>query len=161
MDIKENWQEIRHIVNEAYKTTRCFSFASVNPDGTPHVTPIGSLVLYDHCLGVYSEEFPKKLPENLRQNQRICVMAVNNGFRFWLKSIIKGKFPYFPGIRLTGVVGERRIGTREEIDRWLRRVNMFKRFKGYHLLWKNMKYVREIHFDGVLPVKTGRMSSHL
>ena len=161
MDIQKDWQEIRSIVNDAYKASRYFAFASVNPDGAPHVTPIGSLVLYDKCLGIYSEEYPQKMPVNFKQNQRVCVMAINNGIVFWLKSVIKGKFPSFPGIRLTGVVGERRKGTREEIDGWLRRVKIFKRFKGYHLLWKNMKYVREIHFDGVLPVRAGRMSSHL
>jgi hypothetical protein len=42
----------------------------------------------------------------------------------------------------------RRKGTDEEIAMWQNHVKMAQRTKGYDLLWKNMRTVRDIYFEG-------------
>jgi len=37
----------------------------------------------------------------------------------------------------------------------------FRRFKGYDLLWRHMKYVRDIHFDDIALLSAGKMSAGL
>jgi hypothetical protein len=161
MDIVKDWQQIKKIFNDGFKTSGHYAIASTNPDGSPHVTPIGSLILYDPGHGVYADEYPIILSRNIKHNSRVCVMAVNSGSGFWFKSLIKGKFHKHPGIRLTGIAGNKRLGTEREINNWLKRVKIFSRFKGYNKLWLNMKYVRDIHFDGAMLLSAGKMSEEL
>lgn len=158
MDIITDWEEIRKIFNTAGKTSKYFSIATTASDGTPHISPIGSLFLDKPCRGIFVDEYPMIMARNLDKNPRVCVMAVNTGFGFWLKSLFKGKFSSMPAIRLTGIAGKRRAGTKEEIGQWLHRVKHFRKFKGYELLWKHMKHVREINFDSAIPISVGQMS---
>ena len=118
MNIHENWEMIKGIVQVSMKSSHHLSFATVNEDGFPHITPIGSLILRDDCTGYYFEEYTKQMPINLRNNQRISILAVNSGFWFWIKAIYSGKFSSHPGIRLHGKVGDRRPATDGEIDAW-------------------------------------------
>lgn len=76
-------------------------------------------------------------------------------------SLLKGRFTQPPGLRLYGTVGEKRPGTEEEIGNWLKRVKIFRRLKGYDLLWRNMKYVRDIRFDQVRVLSMGKMSKEI
>ena len=146
---------------KAFKTNRYYAVASVDKDGNPHITPIGSLILREDCTGFFSERFPEKSRKNYKTNDRIAVMAINTGFFFWFKSIRKGVFESPPGVRLYGRVGKRREATEEERARWLKRVNIAKGTRGYHLLWKDMVCVRDIHFDGARPVEAGSMTQNL
>jgi len=75
--------------------------------------------------------------------------------------LIKGKFLKHPGIRLMGTAGKKRKGTDQEIQNWLRIVKPFRFFKGYDLLWRDMKYVRDIYFDEAMPLSAGEMSAEL
>jgi uncharacterized pyridoxamine 5'-phosphate oxidase family protein len=118
MDIKDNWQMIQQFCRIAMKSSRHLSFASINSDGTPHITPIGSLILRNNCTGYYFEEYTKKMPANFAENPNVSILAVNSGFLFWIKSIFSGKFDCSPGIRLSGKVGERRMATENEISEW-------------------------------------------
>ncbi len=158
MDIQSCWPTLVEIVNQGLKTNGYVSLATTNPEGTPHITPIGSLILQPDCRGFYCEEFPRQLPRNLEHSQKICVLAVNSGIIYRYKSLIKGSFSTWPGVRLYGTAGPKRKGSAEEIAQWLDRVRLFRRLKGYKLLWEPIKWVRDLHFDRFQPILTGRMT---
>ncbi len=157
MDLKENWADIQTL----FKKTQGCSFATVNEDGSPHITPIGSLFLRDNQTGFYFEGFSRKMTKNFDHNNRICIMTVERGFLFWMKSFFKGLCASTPGVRLYGTVGERRIGSEEEITSFLNRVKRLRKRKGHEIIFKNMKYLREIKFDSFEPVTLGPMTEHL
>ncbi len=46
MDIQKDWPQIKRIFYTGFKTSGYFTVASTGPDGSPHLTPIGSLILY-------------------------------------------------------------------------------------------------------------------
>ena len=161
MKIAEKWEMIQQILKMAMKSSRHLSFATIAEDGSPHVTPIGSLILRDDCTGYYFEEYTKHMPAHFRNNQRVSILAVNSGFLFWLKSLFSGKFSTPPGIRLHGRVGERRPATESEVITWQNRVKGARKTKGYKLIWKNLNHVRDIHFDSFEIITAGKMTSHL
>ena len=84
MDIRKNWIEIRKHFNKCFRTNFHVSLASVDKEGNPTVTPIGSLFLNNNQTGFYFEKFPTKLPENSKDHKNICVLAVNSSTFFWL-----------------------------------------------------------------------------
>jgi len=156
----ENWKEIRGIFKRSFTSSFHYALATVNADGTPHVTPIGSLLLdREEARGVYFEIFTSRTRKNVEANPNICVLAVNSAMGFWLKSLMKGKFVEPPGARLYGKAGPRRLATPEEIAHWHRRTGFLRRLKGYDMLWGNLTYVREVAFTRYEPVLMGRMSS--
>src|ERR1700724_845622 len=66
MPLDEQWESAWALVNRSFRSSLHYAFASVNADGTPHVTPIGSLMLrHDEPTGFYFELFTKQLPHNL------------------------------------------------------------------------------------------------
>ena len=158
MDITTDWERIRRYV------PTCFPFivlATVDESGIPHATPVGSLMLGPNQRGVYFEIFLEQAPHNLSRNKRVCLIAMQTRRLFWFKSFLKGRFDDAPGLRLLGRAGERREATPDEIQRWRRRVRFLRRFRGHGLLWGNLRYVRDIEFDGVVPIRLGPMSRHL
>lgn len=161
MEIETSWPEIKAVFRDAQETCRYCSIASVNEDGSPHITPIGSLFLRDNCTGYYFEEYSQKMANNFRHNKRVCVLAVNSGVLYWFRSIFSGRFPSPPGVRLSGTVGPRRLGTEEEIESFQQRVRTARKTKGYELIWQNLKHVRDIHFESFEPVHVARMTGHL
>ena len=161
MEIENHWDTVRHVFQEAFKTSQHYAFATTNEDGTPHITPIGSLILRSNKAGFFFEEFPDKMPKNFKYNKRVCVLAINAGKLYWFKSLLKGRFANPPGVRLMGTVGEKRKATEAEIAAWQKRVRFAKGFKGYNLLWKNMNWVRDIQFDSFEPVQVGKMTAGL
>ena len=161
MELDRHWKTIQAIFRDSQKSSKHFAVATVNQDGTPHVTPIGALFLRDDNTGFYFDEFPVNMSKNIKRNQRVCILAVNSGILFWLKSLFTGKFSSPPSVRLMGSVGEKREGTDEEIAMWQDHVKAAQRTKGYGLLWKNMRMVRDIHFDSFEPVQAGEMTREL
>ena len=153
----ENWKMIK----TEMKKTLFKSIASINEDGSPHITPIGSLILNKEAKGIYFEIFTKKMPSNFKNNQKICILSVNSNLFFWLKSLIKGKFESPPAIRLYATVGDRRKATEKEKELWYKMVRFAKFFKGYDLMWKNGDYVRDINFTSFEPINIGVMTKHL
>ena len=117
MRIDGQWKEIKELFRQSFKSSFHYAIATVNGDGEPHVTPIGSLILGEPGRGLYFEEFPTQLPRNLQNNKRVCVLAVNSSRWFWIKSLVGGKFAGPPAVRLYGTVGEVREATEKEIDR--------------------------------------------
>ncbi len=61
MDMKKNWL----IIREIFRGTFNMVIASINEDGSPHISPIGSIHLRNDCTGYYLERFPVRLPKIL------------------------------------------------------------------------------------------------
>ena len=161
MEIGNHWETIRAVFEEAYKSCVHFAVATVNEDGSPHVTPIGALILRDNQTGFYFEENPKKMSLNLKHNPRVCILAVNADKLFWGKSLLEGKFASPPAARLSGTAGELRKATPEEIALWQEKIALAKGTKGYQLLWDHFSKVRDITFDSFEPVDVREMTSGL
>ncbi|MBI5584224.1 MAG: pyridoxamine 5'-phosphate oxidase family protein [Deltaproteobacteria bacterium] len=158
MDITPHWPAIKKVFGDALNTSLHYAVATVNSDGTPHLTPVGSLILRDNPSGFFFDEFLQTLAGNIKQNPRVCVLAVNSSRLFWYRSLWQGRFRQAPAIRLTGTVGDRRPATPAELEMFQRRLRPFRRLKGYKILWQNMSKVRDITFDGFRPVEAGAMS---
>jgi hypothetical protein len=161
-DIVTAWPTIYALARQTFPSSLHFAFATVNTDGTPHVTPIGSLMLCpDEPKGIYFEIFTTQMPRNLATQQRVCVLAVRSGQWFWLLSLLQGRFATPPAVRLLGTVGPRREASTVELARWQRRVSRLRWLKGSRILWGQMRFVREITFDSYEPVRLGAMTRGL
>lgn len=158
MITETQWKKIRKLFERAFRSSLHYAIATVNENGTPHVTPIGSLMLLDGNKGAYFEYFTRKMPLNFKKNQNVCVLAVNSGKWFWLKSLFRGKFKEPPAIRLRGTVGIKRKVSDQEKALWHKRIGPFRFSKGYYLLWKDMDEVREIDFHSIEFVHLGEMT---
>ncbi len=155
----KHWRHIRALVLRAFPSSLHFAFGTVNADGTPHVSPIGSLVLKrNEPKGLYFEAFTARVPQNLENNPRVCILAVNSSRWFWYKALFRGRFSDPPAVRLIGTAGERRKATPREIELWRKRVRRVRWLRGFHLLWGQFEFVREIEFDAFEPVQLGVMT---
>lgn len=161
MEIGKHWKTIQLVFQESRDSAMHYAVATVNEDGTPHVTPITSLFLRDDKTGFYLDEFPVHMSRNLERNPRVCILAVNSNLTFLQKSFLGGTYETPPAVRLMGSVGEKREGTEEEIAQWQNHVKLARGTKGYDLMWKHMRMVRDIHFDSFEPVLMGEMTQNL
>jgi hypothetical protein len=161
MEIGNHWETIRAVFEEGFKSCVHFAVATVNKGGSPHVTPIGALILREDRTGFYFEENPTRMPRNLKRNPRVCILAVNADKSFWGKSLLEGKFSSPPAVRLLGKVGELREATTDEVAAWQKKIALAKGTKGYKLLWEKFAKVRDISFDSFEPVDVGEMTSGL
>lgn len=159
MDIDSHWEIVKKVFKQSFSSSFHYSIASVDINSKPHVTPIGSLILGKPGHAVYFEEFTSQLPINISTNNSICVLAVNGGKLFWLKSLIKGQFSEPPALRLEGQAGLLRKATEQEVNLWHKRVKSVNFTKGHKLIWKNMGMVREIKFTKIIPIKIGAMTN--
>jgi uncharacterized protein len=157
----DKWNLIRPIFDNAFKSCLHFSMATVNADGSPHITPIGSLILREDPSGFFFDEYCAKTRENINRNPRVCFLAVNADRPFWVKSLIMGKFSAPPAVRLMGTVGALREATHDEIAAWHSRVVFARPTKGYEIMWSLMHSVRDVQFDSFEPMTTGIMTSGL
>jgi hypothetical protein len=155
-----DWEAVRAVFRRGFRSSLHFALATVGEDGTPHVTPIGSVLLTEPGKGIFFDIFTSQLARNLDRDPRVCVMAVDSGKRFWLTSLMKGRFAALPALRLVGTAGPLRIATPEEQTRWLRRVRPVRRLAG-HRRWGDLRQVRDLTFDAVLPVTMGAMTDGL
>jgi uncharacterized protein len=161
MEIGKHWETIRAVFEEGYKSCFHFAIATVNEDGSPHVTPIGALILRGNQTGFYFEENPIRMPRNLKKNPRVCVMAMNADKLFWGKALLEGKFATPPAVRLSGMAGDLRKAAPAEIALWQEKIALAKGTKGYQLLWSHFSDVRDITFDAFEPVNVGEMTRSL
>ena len=159
--LQDHWRQIRSLFAETLATSFHFSLASVDADGNPHVTPIGSLFLNREPSGYFFEIFTRKMPSNFENNARVCVLAVPSRFRTWLSAMVRGRFPKPPGIRLYGKVGPLRPAKPEEIKRWRKQVRPVRFFKGHDLLWSKLDQVRDVVFDDWKPINLGETTRGL
>jgi uncharacterized protein len=159
MDSVTAWPMVRALASRTFVSSLHFAFATVNPDGTPHVTPIGSLILAaDRPEGVFFEVFSVQMAQNLDERPRVCVLAVNSGAALWLAALLRGRFATPPAARLLGTAGPRREATPAELARWRRRTRGLWRLQGGRSLWGQIRYARTIRFDAVEPVRLGTMT---
>jgi hypothetical protein len=134
------------------------SIATVNADGLPHVTPIGSVVLKNQGNGWFFQKFTKNIPKNAEHCEYATIMAVNNSKWYWLKSVLKGGFKTPPAMRLTVKLGNYRPATESETAKFQRRVGLFRRTKGYQMMWAGMSEIREFEIVDYKPVYVGKMT---
>ena len=158
---EEKWNGIIECYYDSMKSSRHCSIATVSESGDPNITPIGSLILTDNNSGYFFDTFTKTFSNNIDNNNKVCLMFVNAGKMFWLKSLYKNKFSKPSGIKLTGTVGEKRKATEEEIESFRNVIKPLKKFRGYHTLWDRLEYVRDIEFNEYYPVNTGKMTADL
>ncbi|MFC4257606.1 pyridoxamine 5'-phosphate oxidase family protein [Marinobacter lacisalsi] len=151
MDLQKNWPGILEVLGNARQSNRFFSIATVDADGNPHVTPIGHVFFRDDMTGYYFDAYSKAMPKNFEHNRRICLMGVNSGTGFWLKSLFRGQFDSAPAVRLFGEVGEARDATAEEVEKLQKRIGITSRLKGHQLIWSDLDRVRDMRFDGFSP----------
>ncbi|MBT3388879.1 MAG: pyridoxamine 5'-phosphate oxidase family protein [Chloroflexi bacterium] len=161
MLLNKNWSEIKALFKRSFRSSFHYAIATINENGEPHITPIGSLILGEAGQGIYFEEFPQRMPRNLQINQQVCVLAVDSGVGFWLKSLLRGKFVSPPAVRLYGIAGELRPATEKEIQLWQRRVRRVRFSKGHAMMWAKMSMVREIKFTHMEPVQMGKMTENV
>ena len=154
----EVWKKIRTHFRTSFSSSLHVSIASVNAENEPTVTPIGSFFLNKNQTGFYFEKFTTQLPRNAKTNKNVCVLAVNNGKWFWIKSLFKGTFEKNPAIKLYGKLGKKRKATDAELHAFRRRVRFTSRLKGHRLLWDGMDYIREIKFTKAEEMKIGKMT---
>jgi hypothetical protein len=152
MNIKDNWQKVKKVLESGQASTIYCSIATVNPDGSPHITPVGTVFLRDNQTGYFFDHYAESLGQNIDQNPNVCIMAVNSGRFFWLRSLLKGKFVAPPGVRLYGTVGPIREATEEEIEKIEKRVKPTKWMKGARMLWTDFTHVRDIEFSRYKPI---------
>ena len=156
-----NWERIRKLFKDTFRSSFYYSFATVDESGNPHVSPIGSLILRPDRTGYFFEHFPRMMPVNLEHNNKVCAMAVNMKKWPFLKFMLSGKVSEPIAVRIMGTVGEKRQSTPEEIDAFLSRVRIFRFFKGHRMLWSKLRYVRDIKFDSFEPVGFGALTKDL
>ncbi|MGO3181763.1 MAG: pyridoxamine 5'-phosphate oxidase family protein [Aequorivita sp.] len=161
MDLISDWDKIRKHFNKSFRSNFHISVASVDSENNPTVTPIGSMFLNDNQTGFYFEKFPFKLPKHAKENPNVCLLGVNSGRIFWIKSLFKGTFSDYPAIKLYGELGEKRKATEKEIGRLNRRMKATKGLKGNTYMWKNMEYIREIKFTRAEKINLGEMTKNL
>ncbi len=161
LNLQTQWTQIQEHLKRNRKKNMFVSIASMNSNNEPTVTPIGSLFLNNDGTGFYFEKFASKLGKNAAFNKKICVLSVNNGKWFWLKSLFKGRFDSFPGIKLYGELGEKREATEKEKRAMQRRVRGAKGLKGHDYLWKEMSQIREITFTEAEAINLARMTRNL
>lgn len=85
------WQLARRTIRRGIKSSLHCAIATVDPDGTPHVTPIGSVMLTGPGEGIYFDIYATHLSRSLDHDARIAVLALDSGRRFWLRSLIAGR----------------------------------------------------------------------
>lgn len=152
MNLKENWSKVKRVLEQGQASSIYCSIATVSPDGSPHITPVGTVFLRDDCSGYFFDHYAQALGQNIDHNSNICVMAVNAGRWFWLRSLIKGQFTSEPGVRLYGQASSIRPATLEEITKIEKRVKPTKWMKGARHLWTDFTHVRDINFTSFKPI---------
>ncbi|EPU6914872.1 TPA: pyridoxamine 5'-phosphate oxidase family protein [Pseudomonas aeruginosa] len=152
MKLSEHWTLAKETLERGQRSTIYCSIGSIAQDGTPNVTPIGTVFLRDNQTGYYFDHYTSALAENLDSNPNVCVMAVNAGRWFWLKSLWRGSFAAPPGVRLYGKAGRLRPATAEEIELIEARVRPTRFLKGSQLLWSGFTHVRDITFTSIRPI---------
>jgi len=152
MNIKDDWKKVKSVLEQGQASTVYCSIATVNPDGTPHITPVGTVFLRNDQSGYFFDHYAEALGKNIDQNPNVCIMAVNAGRFFWLRSLLKGRFVAPPGVRLYGKVGRMREATPEEIEKIEKRVKPSQWMKGARLLWSDFTHVRDIEFTNYKPI---------
>lgn len=153
----QEWQHIRKVVNDAQKAAMHCSIATVDAQLQPTITPIGTLFLRENQSGFFFDTYTESLQQNLPQNSKACIQAVNSSRLFWLKSLFKGQFSDYPGVRLYVEIGDLRLANAEELAQISRRIQSLKWTKGSQLIWSDFTHVRDFTVQSFRWVKYPKM----
>lgn len=85
-----NWNAIKKVFAKAQKSNMHANIASVSKNGIPNITPIGTVFLNEDGTGFLFDSFSEQLAENLRQNNNVCISAVNSSKFFGYHLLSKG-----------------------------------------------------------------------
>ncbi len=155
-----HWHVLGRLFRRASCTSRAYAVATVDAEGAPHVTPIGSLVFTGPGRAFFFEDYTSQLAANLDRDPRLCVLAIDSGLLFWLKALFRGRFSRPPAVRLRGRgAGPAREATEAERRLWLRRVRHVRFLRGHDMLWGSLHRVRDVVFDRVEPVNLGPLTA--
>lgn len=142
----------RHLINSSFYC----SLSTINDQGEPHTSPIGSVYLTSEREGYFIEMFTTSFKN--KAGKKACIMAVNSSKRYWLASIFRGRFNTPPATRLAVTIGERRAISDEERARFQKKVGIFKGLKGHTKMWTKTDFVRPFTIDAIKPVSIGAMT---
>lgn len=117
------------------------SIATVNQHLQPTITPIGTLFLHE-------QGYSGALEENMAANAKACIQAVNSSRFFWLKSLLKGEFQDYPGVRLYAEIDPLRPASAEESARVNARIKALQWTKGSQKIWSDFTHVRDFKAHG-------------
>jgi Protein of unknown function (DUF2867)/Pyridoxamine 5'-phosphate oxidase len=148
-------QEAWPLIQRLFRQPADFAVASTGPDGQPHITPIGSILLNADQTGMFVEKFTTSLPRNLAHNDRICVYAGNDSWTTFALAMLRGHTNTPMGVRLYGRVGPRRPLSNDERSRFLRKVRLMRWTRGHDRLWGDLTHARDVTFDNYEPVLAG------
>lgn len=148
----KHWSEIRRVVERGQSSSLYCSIASVSEDGAPTITPIGTVFLGSEPSGFFFDRYTSDLGKNIDANGKICLLAVNSGKWFWLRSFLSGRFASPPGVRLYGTAGPLREATSDELSQIESRIRSSKWLKGTQLIWSSFTHVRDLEFTSFRPV---------
>lgn len=146
---KQEWQHIGKVMNDAQKAAMHCSIATVDAQLQPTITPIGTLFLRENQSGFFFDTYTESLQQNLPQNSKACIQAVNSSRLFWLKSLFKGQFSDYPGVQLYVEIGDLRLANAEELAQISRRIQILKWTKGSQLIWSDFTHVRDFTVQSV------------
>jgi hypothetical protein len=157
------WRTAKAVVRRARSSSLHCAIASIEADGSPHVTPIGSVMLGDPGQAVYLDVFNVALGRNLDRDPRCAVLAVDSSKLTWARALLTGQFDAPPGVRLIGTVGPARTATSEERERFGRAVRSALHTRGGRRMWGNQERLRarDLTITGVVPVRIPAMTRDL
>jgi uncharacterized protein len=157
------WRTAKAVVHRARASSLHCAIASIDDDGWPHVTPIGSVMLGDPGQAVYLDVFNVALGRNLDRNPRCAILAVDSRKLTWARALLEGRFDVPPGVRLVGTVSAAREATTAEVERFGRTVRPAMLTKGGRQMWGNPErlHARDVTVTGVVPVRVPKMTQHL
>ncbi|MEG1856164.1 MAG: pyridoxamine 5'-phosphate oxidase family protein [Acinetobacter sp.] len=156
MNLQE-WQHIRKVVNDAQRAAMHCSIATVDAQLQPSITPIGTLFLRENYSGFFFDSYAESFKENLPQNNKACIQAINSSRLFWLKSLLKGEFSDYPGVRLYVEIAALRAANDEELAQISQRIQTLKWTKGSKLIWSDFTQIREFTVQSFRWVKYPKM----
>jgi uncharacterized protein len=105
---------------------------------------VGTVFLRDDSTGFYFDQYTSALGRNIDADPRVCLMAVDTGRVFWLRSLITRRFITPPAVRLFGTAGPLRSATRLELEQVRRSVRKTQWSKGGKRLWSDVSHVRDV-----------------
>ncbi|NNG76698.1 pyridoxamine 5'-phosphate oxidase family protein [Acinetobacter sp. ANC 4277] len=153
----QEWRHIRKVMENTQKAAMHCSIATVDAQLQPTITPIGTLFLRENQTGFFFDTYAESFKENLPQNKKACIQAINSSRLFWLKSLFKGEFSDYPGVRLYVKIGELRPATNEELAQIAQRIQSLKWTKGSQLIWSDFTQVRDFSVHSFRWVKYPKM----
>ena len=140
-----NWKHIKSVISLAQKSSMYCSIATVDSNGMPTITPIGTLFLREEIgQAFFFNTYSSTIEHNISQNPHICIQDVNNSRTFWIKSMLQGLFNNMPGVRLYGEIKARRPATSEELALVEKRIKALKWTKGGQLIWSSFSHVHDV-----------------